>query len=102
RSPHPPPPPLGLVFIPGDRRQGRRMTAPTGDQLKLFGMETVEGYIPDAPWRAIADRAIRSLAATGEPFNAEDVCAIAGRPDKPNAVGARISAHAKAGHIVRC
>lgn len=76
------------------------MTA-TGDQLKLFGMARVEGHVPDAPWRAVADRAIADLAARGEPFSAEDVCRLAGRPAKANAVGARISAAARSGRIVR-
>jgi hypothetical protein len=72
-----------------------------GDQLKLFGMARVEQDMGDAPWRALADRAIAHLAARGEPFSAEDVCALAGRPSHPNAVGARISTAARTGTIRR-
>lgn len=73
-----------------------------GDQLKVWGMERVEMSAFDAPWRAVADDVIRHLAAAGEPFSAEDVCIMAGRPTHPNAVGARISAAARSGLIRRC
>lgn len=76
------------------------MTA-QGEQLKAFGMAQVDLALSDAQWRAVADLAIRELARQGVPFSAEDVCAIAGRPVHPNAVGARISAAARAGRIRR-
>lgn len=58
-------------------------------------------------WKDLADAAIRELAASGVEFTSETVTKRVGQPTdpdgraKPNAVGARFSANAKAGLIER-
>jgi hypothetical protein len=51
------------------------------------------------PWPDQADRAIAHLARMGRTFTAEDVRELAGDPDRPNAMGVRLLAAAKAGRI---
>ena len=78
-------------------------TPPTGAQLGQLGMglaERAETAI-NAAWIELAEVAILQLAARGEPFSAEDVARLAGRPSHPNAMGARINAAARRGIIVK-
>jgi hypothetical protein len=72
-----------------------------GRQLALAGMEAVDAAESEA-WRNAADWALNVLVETGRPFTAEDICALAGRPSRPNAIGARIHAAARRGRIERC
>lgn len=87
-----------------NHRIGHSLFATTtdGETLKQRGMaivETAEGI--HTGWVTRADAAIAQLAQRGTPFSAEDVAAIAGRPDHPNAVGARFNAAARRGIIVK-
>src|SRR5690348_8431813 len=75
-------------------------TPPTGEELKTRGMELADAS-EGSEWKDRADAAIRSLAASGEEFTAEDVRARAGDPSRPNAFGARFSSAAKRGLIRR-
>lgn len=52
-------------------------------------------------WRDTWDDAIQRLADAGWDFTVEDVRAIAGPPEAPNASGARMYAAARRGVIVR-
>lgn len=71
---------------------------PTGEQLAIDGMRTADEAEPDT-WKTRADETITALAASGKEFTAEDVRDAAGDPAHPNAMGARLNAHAKAGLI---
>ena len=62
------------------------------------GMARVEGAEHSA-WTAEALRWVYRLP-TGTEFTAEDLCAAVGRPERPNSVGARLSALARSGLIV--
>ena len=86
---------------------GREQSAPprrpqpvhTGRELRDTGVAQVAAASPN--FLAKATEAIKALARQDEPFTAEDVAALTGRPDRPNAMGAAlISAH-KAGIIVK-
>lgn len=55
----------------------------------------------DPEWAEAARQAIRRLAATGRPFTAEDVVAVVGHPDRPNAIGAAMLKAAKLGLIYK-
>jgi len=70
----------------------------SGSELRDRGMALVDEAEPDA-WKAKADAAIRSLAASGAEFGAEEVRAIAGSPEHPNAFGSRFLQAAKRGLI---
>lgn len=53
-------------------------------------------------WRLVAERWLRHLAATGDPFTAEDLRELAGDPlgSSDNSMGALIAAAARRGEIV--
>ena len=70
-----------------------------GSVLRDRGIALVDAAEP-APWKDRADAAIRELASSGAEFSAEDVRAIAGNPDRPNAMGARFNAAVKSGILV--
>lgn len=53
----------------------------------------------DAEWAADCDRAIRTLAATGQPFTAYDLHAMVREPSNPNHWGPRLPVAAKRGLI---
>lgn len=55
----------------------------------------------DEQWKANAWDAICALATLGDPFTSEQVRAIVGDPDKPNAMGALFLRASKAGIIHR-
>lgn len=62
----------------------------------------VATHASDVAWTEAANKAIRDLAASGEPFTAEDLRSIVGPPfGSHNAMGARFMAAAKAGIIRR-
>lgn len=69
-----------------------------GELLRDAGFHRVEAG-EDPRWVEAADRAIRDLAASGNPFTAEDVRRRAGSPRRPNSMGARISHWATKGLI---
>ncbi len=72
-----------------------------GDAYKQLGMLRAD-VAASTSWKQDVDAAIVELAATGEPFTAEEVRELAGDPpDHPNAMGARFNAAARAGLIVR-
>ncbi len=71
---------------------------PSGQELRDNGIALVDGAEPLA-WKAKADAAIATLAASGLEFTAEDVRAIAGDPSRPNAMGAAFNRAAKTGTI---
>ncbi len=79
---------------------GRKRFASEGARRKARGMSLVDAAV-DSAWAKRADAAIATLAASFAEFTAEDVCRIAGRPDRPNAVGSRLSAWARKGLIYR-
>lgn len=64
-----------------------------GRQLALDGMRAAEAAT-DVAWRKACDATIARLAATGEPFTADDVRALVGPPvaASPQAFGARFGA----------
>jgi hypothetical protein len=76
-----------------------------GEQLKALGMHMAANAVPT--WLDQAHAAVRYLAATGCWFTSEDVTQIVGLPrgdvgqHRNNAVGAVMSAEARAGTIVR-
>lgn len=71
-------------------------------QLRDHGMLIADLVQPDQ-WRAAVDERIAALAATGQPFTADDVSAVVG--DSPTgsqgAMGARFNAAARRKVIVR-
>lgn len=77
-----------------------------GEYLKRAGTAAVDAAT-SPEWKDAADAVIATLARSGSDFTSEDVTAKVGQPTgpngeaKPNAVGARFSAAAKAGVIVR-
>lgn len=72
-----------------------------GEALKQIGTTRAD-LAADQLWKTLADAAINRLAATGEPFTADDVRAL-GVPDpsSPKAWGARFLTAARQGRIVR-
>lgn len=82
-----------------DRWQGAPLHQASGRQLRDQGMARAAAPLEDVPWRQEADRAVRSLARSGQTFSAEDVTAVAGRPIHPNAVGALLSSWKRRGLI---
>jgi hypothetical protein len=68
--------------------------------LREHGMGRADSAEP-LEWKQRADAAIKSLAASGARFTAEDVRRIAGDPSHPNALGARIFEAARKGQIRR-
>ena len=52
-------------------------------------------------WSRAATLAIARLAASGQPFTSDDVTAIAGRPTRPNAVGAVFKRAVNSGSLRR-
>lgn len=77
-----------------------------GETLKQHGMEQAADAEPT--WVEQAHAAVRYLANTGRFFTSEDVTALVGLPrgavgqHRNNAVGAVMSAAARAGTIQRC
>lgn len=69
-----------------------------GELEKQRGMAVVDAAEPE-DWKRRTDAAIASLASSGEPFTSEDVRAIAGDPDHPNAMGPRFAMAVRAGLI---
>lgn len=67
--------------------------------LRDEGMARVEAST-DAEWKKRATKWVYDLDP-GSVFTAEAMCHWNGRPERPNAVGARLSALAKAGLIER-
>ncbi|MGZ4597433.1 MAG: hypothetical protein ACXV3V_10950 [Actinomycetes bacterium] len=84
------------------------LTSEHGEQLELGealrdeGCAQVNANTAEA-WREQVDAAIRSLAALGRPFTADDVRDLDGinDPPSPNAWGSRFLTAAKRGVIVR-
>lgn len=70
----------------------------TGRTWRDRGIARVDAAEPDV-WKRAADRAIEQLAATGEPFTAEDVRRMVGDPSRPNAFGSRFLAAARSGLV---
>lgn len=72
-----------------------------GEVLKQDGTSRADASA-DAWWKATADQAIDHLAATGQPFTADDVRDL-GVPDpsSPKAWGARFLSASRQGRIVR-
>lgn len=72
-----------------------------GEALKEIGTSTADMHA-DAIWKQLVDAGIDRLAATGQPFTADDVRDL-GIPDptSPKAWGARFLAAAKQGRIRR-
>jgi hypothetical protein len=76
-----------------------------GEQRKQQGMDMAAEAVPT--WLDMAHAAVRHLAATGSHFTSEDVTALVGLPrgtvgqHRNNAVGAVMSAEARAGTIQR-
>lgn len=74
----------------------------TGEQLRDAGMAKADAAQPEA-WRASVDAVIDTLAASGQPFTADDVSALTG--DSPTgsrgAAGARFQYAARRGVIRR-
>jgi hypothetical protein len=76
----------------------RRAPEPvTGAGLRDRGVSQVAAASPQ--FLARATEAIRSLARLDQPFTAEDVASLTGRPDRPNAMGAALISARKAGII---
>ena len=69
----------------------------TARRLRAQGMARVDGSV-DPYWKMLADCWVEDLPE-GEQFTAEDLCRAVGRPSRPNAVGARLSALARQGFI---
>lgn len=77
-----------------------------GEYRKRVGITAANASVaPD--WKHRADAVIQKLALSGQDFTSEAVTAEVGQPtgengeNKPNAVGARFSAAARQGLIVR-
>lgn len=70
-----------------------------GRQGRDVGVSRVEAS--NVEWSEAARRAIRTLAATGRPFTAEDVVGIVGHPESPNAIGAAMLKAARIGLIYK-
>lgn len=72
------------------------------EELRDEGMARADAAQPQE-WRGLVDAVIETLAATGEPFTADDVSALTG--DSPTgsrgAMGARVQYAARRGVIVR-
>lgn len=72
-----------------------------GQALRDQGVAQVDANT-DPDWKALVDRVIAQLAATGQPFTADDVRAQGvPEPAQPQAWGSRFLAAARAGHIRR-
>jgi hypothetical protein len=71
---------------------------PEGDRLKAEGIALVEASEPPQ-WREAAAAAIARLASSGAEFGADDVRAIAGDPQHPNAMGSVFLRAARSGAI---
>lgn len=72
---------------------------PTGAELRDAGMDaTLRAERPE--WIIAANR-WRDALPRGQEFDAEDMTAAVGRPERPNSVGARLSAWARGGLIER-
>ena len=70
-----------------------------GEFFRNAGVDSVSANTPDE-WKLACDLAIAKLAATHQPFTAEDVRAVVGGPpNHPNAMGARFLAAAKTGTL---
>lgn len=68
--------------------------------LKAEGQALVLEH-EEETWKHAAALEIEALAAIGQPFTAEDVAALVGRPTRPNAMGAAMSAAVRRGQIRR-
>lgn len=83
-----------------------RLAVVTGDDLKTAGQQAAADAAPD-DWRDAFRAAVKALAASGRPFTSEDVTDRAGLPsgdvatNRNNAVGALMTASARAGVIVK-
>ena len=71
-----------------------------GERAKDAGMAEAEAHTPD-DWAAACDRAIRTMAARGVPFQAADLIeqGLVEEPDHPARWGPRFGAAARAGII---
>lgn len=88
------------------RVEGSNCQLELGEYGKRAGIARANATV--APeWKDLADGVIRELAASGVEFTSEAVTAKVGQPTdsdgraKPNAVGARFSAAANRGLIIR-
>jgi hypothetical protein len=72
----------------------------SGMALKQRGIEQANQHA-QIEWAQAFDQAVITLAKEGVIFTSEDACVIAGRPDHPNRVGARMNALAQRGIIKR-
>lgn len=84
-----------------DDRSADQLTIDVARARRDAGM-TVATYATDIAWTRAADRSIAELAATGEPFTAEELRAIVGPPvGSHNAMGTVFLRAARAGIIIR-
>ena len=67
-----------------------------GREKRDLGMARADAHVD--PWRAAANDWIEGLPVETI-FTAEDLCQTIGRPERVNAVGARLSAWARQGKI---
>ncbi len=73
---------------------------PDPGQIALdAALKRVEDNAP-ADWKFRAERAVRRLAAEGEPFTTDDVWKLVGTPPEPRALGAVMVAVRRSGGIV--
>lgn len=96
--------PRGPNYCALCRRAGLTGTTVTVD-ARALGEQRALANAP-TEWRTKAESALRYLAHTGETFTVDDLVARIGlprysRPDANNAIGALISAWARAGKIER-
>lgn len=71
-----------------------------GRRLRDEGMALVDSHAHPA-WKALFDRELERLAASGRRFTVADITAVVGLPERRNAVGARIGAASKRHLIVQ-
>jgi hypothetical protein len=71
-----------------------------GERRRNEGMRKAASHVEDAPWAAVADEEMARLARSGDPFTAEDLIGIVGKPSTDNAIGAMFGKWSKRGAIV--
>lgn len=78
---------------------GQQLTLEDGRRARDVGQQ-IATYSTDVAWVLAADAAIERLAATGDPFTADEVRAMVGPPvGSASAMGPRFTAAAAAGII---
>jgi hypothetical protein len=89
----------GEPVVPVRRSAIKRPDPEHGVTLRDQGVAKVAAASPNFLYRAT--EAIKRLAKLGQPFTAEDVAALTGRPDRPNAMGAALISARRAGIITK-